>query len=53
VCDSGNHNTQEPSQVFLRVEIWDEGGTGYYGVPAESKSKGFQVNRKVYRGKSQ
>jgi hypothetical protein len=26
---------------LLRVELWDEGGTGYYGVPAESKSKGF------------
>jgi hypothetical protein len=41
VCDSGNHNTQKPSQVFLRIKILDEGGTGYYGVPAESKSKGF------------
>jgi hypothetical protein len=33
--------THRNLQKSLRVEIWDEDGTGYYGVLAESKSKGF------------
>jgi hypothetical protein len=38
-CEVCDHT--ETFTSLLRVGIWDEGGTGYYGVPAESKSKGF------------